>query len=190
MIEFEILETKRLILKKVTPETFVYLFENYPDREIKQLLGLKSDEELIKEKEKSRGGYTTYDRTIVAFLLVSKESNETIGRCGYHNWYKEHRKAEIGYALNAEEHKQKGFMGEAMEAIIKYGFRIMDLNRIEASTSPENSASQNLLKKFGFQQEGYLRQHYIRREEIQDSLIFSLLKEDYEALENHKTVIN
>jgi ribosomal-protein-alanine N-acetyltransferase len=180
-MEFEILETERLFLKKLTPEVFTYLFESYSEANIKKLLGLTSKEEFIKEKEKCQGGYTTYDRSILSFLLVLKDSNETIGRCGYHNWYKNHRKAEIGYALNKDENKKKGYMTEAFRAILEYGFNSMKLNRIEACIGPMNIASQNLIKKYGFNQEGYLRQHFIRDDEIQDSLIFSLLKEEYEV---------
>lgn len=181
-MQFETLQTDRLLLKKLTPEVFAYLFKNYSDIEIKKLLGLTTDEELLKEKAKSQGGYTTYDRTIVAFLLILKDTNETIGRCGYHNWYNEHQKAELGYALNKEEHKRKGYMNEAVQAILDYGFCTMNLNRIEACTGPTNIASQRIITKYGFTQEGYLRQHYIRNGEIQDSLIFSLLKEEFEAI--------
>ncbi len=178
-MEFELLSTERLLLKKLTPEVFTYFFENFSDAEIKKQLGLLTDEELAVEKEKYRGGYTTYDRTILSFLLVLKSTNETIGRCGYHNWYNVHRKAEIGYVLYKEEHKQKGLMSEALVAVLEYGFGVMNLNRIEATIDPTNAASQKLVKKFGFTQEGILRQHYIRNGEIQDSLIFSLLREEY-----------
>ena len=185
MLEFEKFETERLILKKLTPEVFTNLFENYSDTEIKKELGLANDNELIIEREKSLGGYKTYDRTILSFLLILKESNEVIGRCGYHNWYHNHRKAEIGYALNNEEHKRKGYMTEAVRLVLDYGFNSMKLNRIEACIGPQNIASKSLIKKYGFSKEGYLRQHYIRDEEIQDSLIYSLLKEEYETIKNN-----
>ena len=178
-MEFEVLTTGRLILKKLTPEIFTYLFENSSKEEIKSLLGLATEEEFIKEKERSTGGYVTYDRTIVAFLLVLKESNETIGRGGFHNWYPAHSRAELGYALNKEEHKRKGYMTEAVKAIIEYGFSTMNLNRIEAFVGPTNAASQNIIRNNGFTQEGHLRQHYCRDGETQDSLIFSLLKDEY-----------
>ncbi|MCF6131613.1 GNAT family N-acetyltransferase [Flavobacterium wongokense] len=177
-MELETLETERLFLKKLTPETFTYIFENLPKAEIKKLLGLTTDAEFDKEKQKSEGGYVTYDRTIVAFLLVSKETNETIGRCGFHNWYKDHRRAELGYTMLKEEEKRKGYMGEAVKAIIAYGFNTMNLNRIEACIGPENLASQALVKRNGFTLEGHLRQHFVRDEIAGDSLIFSLLKED------------
>jgi ribosomal-protein-alanine N-acetyltransferase len=183
-MESETLTTERLILKKLTPEVFAYLFENCSEAEIKKQLGLSTHEEFLKEKKKCEGGYTTYDRSILAFLLVLKENNVTIGRCGYHNWYAEHNKAELGYALNKDENKRKGYMSEALKPILAYGFNKMHLNRIEACIGPANTASQNLVKKYEFTQEGYLRQHYVRDGITQDSLIFSLLKEEYERKNN------
>ncbi|MEO8515161.1 MAG: GNAT family protein [Flavobacterium sp.] len=180
-MEFEVLTTKRLFLRKLTPEVFAYLFENYSKDEIKTQLGLTTDEEFIKEKEKHQGGYTTYDRSILSFLLILKENNETIGRCGYHNWYSDHYKAELGYALSKNEYKRNGYMGEAVKAVLEYGFNTMHLNRIEACVGPTNIASQSIIISNGFIQEGYLRQHFLRDGEMQDSLIFSLLKEEYET---------
>src|SRR5689334_20840523 len=98
-MEFEILTTKRLLLRKMTPEGFKYLFANYSEEEIKEQLGLTTEEEFKKEKEKNEGGYLTYDRSILQFRLILKETKEVIGSCGFHNWYPAHRKAELGYAL-------------------------------------------------------------------------------------------
>lgn len=178
-MEFEVLETERLLLKKLTPELFTDLFTHYSKAEIKKILGLTTDEEFSKEKAKSQGGYTTYDRTIVAFLLVSKENGFTIGRAGYHNWYKDHSRAELGYALSSEESKRKGYMSEAVKTILDYGFNVMDLNRIEAYISPTNKASLSLIKKYKFTEEGRLRQHFIKNGTAEDSVVFSLLKEEY-----------
>nr|WP_294777903.1 GNAT family protein [uncultured Flavobacterium sp.] len=180
-MEFEILETERLLLKKITPETFTDLFAHYTQIEIMTLLGLNTESEFLKEKAKSQGGYVTYDRTILAFLLVSKESGLTIGRAGYHNWYKDHRRAELGYALNNENSKRKGYMSEAIKAILEYGFTAMNLNRIEAYIGPTNIASLSLIKKYGFTREGLLRQHFLRDNVAEDSVVFSLLKEEYNS---------
>src|SRR6218665_2987338 len=140
-MEFETLETERLLLIKLTPELFKALFESCSEEEISRLLGLASREEFLKEKEKSDGGYKTYDRTIAAFVLVLKETGETVGRGGFHNWYQAHRRAEIGYVLNKDEHKRKGYMSEAVGAMLYYGFNSMGLNRVEAFIGPGNAAS-------------------------------------------------
>ena len=181
-MELDILTTKRLLLRKFTSEDFKLLFENYSLSEIKSQLGITTEEEYINEKKKVVGGFTTYDRTIIHFKLVLKETNEVIGGCGFHNWYIDHHKAELGYALYKDEFKRHGYMTEAVNTILEYGFNVMKLNRIEACIGPGNIASLSLIGKYGFTQEGYLRDHYIRDGEIQDSLIFSLLKSEYSGL--------
>ena len=178
-MEFELLNTERLLLKKITPEGFKYIFDNFSKEEIKQQLGLLTEEDFIKEKDKVTGGFQTYDRSIVHFKLILKNSNEVIGGGGFHNWYIHHLKAELGYVLNKEEHKRKGYMSEAVATMLSYGFTQMNLNRVEACISPNNIASLSLISKFRFSQEGRLRKHYIRDNQVEDSLIFSLLKEEY-----------
>ncbi len=184
-MEFKVLTTERLLLRKITPEGFKYIFESYSEEEIKQQLGLTTEEEFIKEREKSRGGYVTYDRSILQFKLVLKDTNEVIGSCGFHNWYFVHCKAELGYAISKEEHRKMGYMSEAVNEVIEYGFATMNLNRIEACVGPSNVASLSLIRKFGFVQEGYLRQHYISDGQIYDSVMFSLLKEEYQGKRNN-----
>lgn len=179
MYKFDTLETERLILKKVTPEIYEYLFKNFEDAELMYELGLNTAEQLQIEKQKSNGGYKTYDRTMITFFMQLKSNGETIGRCGFHNWYSLHRRAEIGYILQTEKYRRMGYMTEAVAAVIKIGFTELGLNRIEATASPLNTASVSIIKKNGFMQEGYLRQHYNNGNTILDSLLFSLIRDDY-----------
>ena len=72
-------------------------------------------------------------------------------------------------------------MTEAIAAILDHGFSVMDLHGVEACTSPNNQASIRLIEKFGFQKEGYLRQHFFRDGKLEDSLIYSLLKREFES---------
>ncbi len=175
-MNFETLTTERLILRKFTPEEFKHIFENYTESEIRKLLGITSDADFIKENEKYKKGYDSYNRSLVYFQLIDKQSNHIIGGCGFHNWFPEHSRAELGYGLTIEKYKQKGLMTEAMKPIIEYGFNNMNLIRIEACVGPNNLASLKLIKKYNFTQEGYLRKHYFQNGILHDSLIFSLLK--------------
>ena len=178
-MKFETITTERLLLRKLTPEDYRVIFSNYKNAEIKKLLGANSDEDLAFEYEKYKKGYTSYRTTILSFQLVDKASNVIIGKCGYHNWYSEHMRAEIGYHLSEESFKRKGLMTEALTPIIDYGFNQMNLNRIEALIGPNNAASLQLIGKFGFKQEGLLKQHYLRDNVFEDSIVFALLKDEY-----------
>ena len=70
-------------------------------------------------------------------------------------------------------------MSEAILPIVAYGFNEMNLNRMEAFVGPDNEASQRLVKKLGFQQEGHLKQHFFKNNIYHDSIVFGLLRKDY-----------
>ncbi len=178
-MKFEIIETNRLLLKGITPEYMKYIFENLTKSEIKIILGHRSEEDYQKEEIKHKNGYSSYNRSFMLFLLADKESNSIIGRCGLHNWNKEHRRAEIGYIMEDESARGKGLMTEAIKSILDYGFNNMNLNRIEALVGIGNSPSIRLMDKFNFKKEGVLRKHYFTSNKFEDSVIFSKLYSEY-----------
>ena len=176
---FEEIKTKRMVLRKLTPEVYWFVHENYSDDELMQFLALKSFHELKREKEKYNCGLSTYNKSFVHFKLYDRLSGSPIGNCGFHTWYTEHARAEIGYDICSDQLMGTGLMTEALGAVIDYWFNRMDLNRIEAFVGLNNTASLKLLAKFGFQKEGHLRLHYHKNEQTEDSLVYSLLKNEY-----------
>lgn len=179
IMQFDLLETERLLLKGISPEVMTSIFETLPKPEIKKLLGHRSDEEYLKEESKHHNGYSSYNRRFRLFLLTDKTTGSIIGRCGIHNWNEEHRRAEIGYVMHDEASKRKGLMTEAVGRIIDFGFEQLNLHRLEALVGADNTPSLRILEKFGFVTEGRLRQHYLTPGGYVDSLFFSLLKDEY-----------
>lgn len=179
MMNFEIIETRRLILKGLSPFDMTYIFENCSKPEIKKILGHRSEDEYQKEESKHKNGYSSYNRSFKLFLMTDKASNTIIGRCGIHNWNTEHRRAEVGYVMEDESYKRKGLMTETLDVIIEYGFNKMNLNRIEALVGIGNVPSLRLMKKYNFIKEGLLRQHYYTAGQYEDSVLFSKLYHEY-----------
>jgi len=178
-MNFVTIETSRLILKGISPHDMKYIFENLTKSEIKKILGHRSEQDYRKEEIKHKNGYSSYNRSFILFLLTDKSSNIIIGRCGLHNWNKEHKRAEIGYIMEDERFKRKGFMTEAIHAIMDYGFKKMNLNRIEALVGIENIPSLRLMKKNNFKREGLLRQQWHIADQFEDSVLFSKLYCEY-----------
>lgn len=183
-MEFELLETDRLHLRKITPAEYAYVFESYDDDALQHFFGHASTEDVKKEGERFRKGLTTFNKTFLLFHLLEKNSGRNIGSCGFHTWYTDHARAEIFYMLTDESLRNTGLMREAMATIIRYGFEVMKLNRIEAFISPNNVPSLQLVKGFHFRQEGHLRQHYCKNNVLEDSLVFGLLREEYMTAKN------
>ena len=178
-IPSNIIETSRLLLKEVDPDVMKQLFNDCTDDEIIQFLGLGSNDELIKEKHKFSLGLTMHNTTFLHLLLLDKQSGCVIGRCGFRIWQKQHSRAEVGYAITNAALRNKGYMREALTALVDLGFSQLGLNRIEAFIGTNNIPSLKLVIGLGFTQEGILRQHYCHNGIIEDSVCFSLLRQEY-----------
>jgi ribosomal-protein-alanine N-acetyltransferase len=178
-MNFDLINTPDLVLRKLTPEVYTFVHTHYNDQQLSEFFGFSTREEVIRSRARHSMGMSTYNRSFVNFQLLDKNTNKIIGGCGFHTWYLEHQRAEIGYDLRDDSYKRKGLMSQAMKAVVDYGFNVMELNRVEACIGPRNEASIALVKKFGFVQEGHLREHYKKAEVIEDSLIFSLLRSEY-----------
>ncbi len=182
-----IIETRRLKLTGYSSQDMNFIFENLSRDEIKNLLGHRTDEDFQKENYKYKNGYASYNRAFILFLLTDKITNTIIGRCGLHNWNKEHRRAEIGYNISDENFKGKGLMTEAVSSIIDYGFNKLNLHRIEALIGSSNIPSLKIIESHHFTKEGILRQHSIVSDKFEDSIVYSILHNEY--IDNNKSYI-
>jgi len=66
----------------------------------------------------------------------------------------------LGYWIG-QPFARRGFMREAIEAVVQHGFKHLDISRIEAACLPENVASRGVLEKSGFKYEG-VAQSYLQ----------------------------
>lgn len=177
MIFNALLDTPRLILRGFNQESYHYLF-SLEDNVIMDVLGLENVDELILEKNRYKGGYSTYNLTIQFFQLVAKEDNRILGWCGYHSWAKQHQRAEIFYMLKEERDRGKGIMTEAMEAVLEYGMREMALRRIEAFIAIDNPASYKLVENFGFRKEATIQHRYQFGDEVDWDFMYAWVRLD------------
>ncbi len=90
----------------------------------------------------------------------------------------EGRLAEVSYDM-APHAWGKGYMNEALRALLNYGFTELKLNRVWADTDSRNEASQKTLERLGFTKEGYLREHWIVGDEFLDVTLYGLLHRDW-----------
>lgn len=72
----------------------------------------------------------------------------------------------------------KGYISEAGEALIQYGFDSLELRRIEAEIDPDNQSSAKSLEKLGFSLEGLLRQRWEVNGVVSDSTMYGRLVSD------------
>ena len=82
--------------------------------------------------------------------------------------------ATLGYWIGAP-FARYGFMADTLQLLMPYCFNEMALHRLEAACLPTNFASIGLLKKSGFEQEGYARKYLKIAGSWEDHALFARL---------------
>jgi|SRR5438105_1537321 len=101
-----------------------------------------------------------------------------VGQCLLFNFERVSRRAEVGYIL-APAHWGRGYMHEALHALLDFGFSTLELSRVEAEIDPRNAASARSLERLGFVKEGHLRGRWTVGGETSDSGLYGLLARDW-----------
>jgi RimJ/RimL family protein N-acetyltransferase len=113
-------------------------------------------------------------------VVVAKSSQSPIGSCLLFNHDENSQRAELGYVLGYK-YWGRGFMAEALRALLDCAFGTMDLRRLEAEVNPANATSIRLLERTGFNREGLLRQRWVVASEPYDVAVYGLLRNEYQA---------
>lgn len=152
MIETQgkVLETNRLILRRLTMDDLDNLFALYHSPDVRKYYseGIPSYEETKQELEwMIHTCYVKYGFGMWA--TIYKETGKFIGRCGLTPMDIEGKEEiEVGYML-AKEYWGQGLATEAAQAILQYGFEQIGLSRLICVINPGNSASSKVAEKLG-----------------------------------------
>jgi ribosomal-protein-alanine N-acetyltransferase len=178
---FPQLETPRLVLRALTPARPADLdvvFRIRSDREATRYLGRDPDRSIDASLANLRAVEAAIaDGTGIRWGIVTMADGALIGTAGLWRWNEPHRWAELGYDL-LPACWGRGYMAEALRAIVRWGFGAANLHRIEANVDPANARSVRVLESLGFSSEGRLRENWLHAGAFTDSQIFGLLRTD------------
>jgi RimJ/RimL family protein N-acetyltransferase len=87
-----------------------------------------------------------------------------------------HLQAELGFWIGVPYWGQ-GYATEAAQAILRYGFETLGLNRVYAHHMARNPASGRVLERTGMQHEGVLRQRVRKWGKFEDVVIYAVLRD-------------
>lgn len=176
-----ILNTRRLKLRWLDERDVAAQYAIYSDPQVARY-GSKAAWTELAQAEESIAQVLEYYRigTALCFGVELLDSGAMIGNVILRDFHEQSRRCEIGYSL-ASPYWRKGYVGEALAALVGYGFRELGLNRIEADVDPRNEASGRALERLGFRKEGYMPERWIVHGETADTVFYGLLKRDWDA---------
>lgn len=170
-------QTERLLLRKPHIDDASVIFEAYAqDPHVTRYLVWKPHKN-IRETEQFLLACGQLWRTgkDFAYAITLKEHDRLIGMFGLHPM---NLKIEVGYAL-ARPYWNKGYMTEALCAVIEWAFAQPDIFRVQAICDVENIASARVMEKAGMAREGLLRRYVLHpntSDEPRDAYIYAVVK--------------
>ncbi|MES2345367.1 MAG: GNAT family N-acetyltransferase [Chlamydiota bacterium] len=174
-IETPALETKRLILRKLTIEDAQDLFAITSDKEVVKLtaINLQSTlEEAERYIESSLNQHTT-----LPWIVLEKTTNVIVGLCTFFDLSIGQKRGEISFVF-ARSAWNKGYATETAQELIRFGFETLKLVRIQGSCHPDNNQSSRVLEKCGMQYEGLLRSYKIQQGKPSDRKMYAIIQRD------------
>ncbi|MBB6697101.1 GNAT family N-acetyltransferase [Clostridium algidicarnis] len=113
----------------------------------------------------------------IIYAIIKKDSNELIGTVAL-MMNNIHKKAELSYWIGVP-YFNKGYCTESSKAIIEYGFKELNLNKIYALCMDSNVGSYRVMEKIGMKYEGTRKQDVIKNGVPKDLKSYAILKEEF-----------
>jgi ribosomal-protein-alanine N-acetyltransferase len=118
---------------------------------------------------------------LAAFVIELKAEGRFCGLVEVRDIDREHSQAELSFWLVAETWGQ-GYMGEVVQAVVRYSFNVLCLNRLFAYHMLRNPASGCVLEHNGFKREGLLRQCVRKWGQFEDVSLWAILREEWQDI--------
>jgi [ribosomal protein S5]-alanine N-acetyltransferase len=147
---FTDLETNRLFLKCIDQSDRELIFEEFRNDFINRYLFDEEPMTEISQADELIDFFTMAEPRIQnRWVLIDKTAKTKLGTCGFHRWNPGRKEVEIGFEL-MEQYNGRGYMQEAVAAIIEFAWQIMKVERIIAIVYIKNEKCVKLLERIKF----------------------------------------
>ena len=116
------------------------------------------------------------DLTGESFVIADADTGAYVGQCDLLLPDEKAKKAEIAIVI-LPEYRGKGVGAQALKLLMEFGFRHYD--RLFLKCAANNLPAGRLYEKAGFTREGVLRRDLKIGDEVVDTVIYGMLKEEY-----------
>lgn len=174
-----VLETERLVMRKMEMRDAPDMYEYSRDPLVAKHVLWDAHTSINDTKSYIRFMLRKYrSGEPSSWCIVEKESGKVVGTIGYMWYQRDNSAVEVGYSL-ARRCWNRGYMTEALRAVMDYTFRELGINRVEAQHELDNGASGAVMRKCGMLKEGTLRSRLYNKGRYVDVDLYAALRRDY-----------
>ncbi|MEM6765992.1 MAG: GNAT family N-acetyltransferase [Bacteroidota bacterium] len=171
------METKRLVLREAELKDVPFILSNHSNDRVMKYLGSKRLDTMTEAENLIQDAKEAFkNKEGIRWAITHKKEDQYMGSIGFWKLDKKNGIAEIGYELSPD-YWGRGYMTEALEVVLRFGFDRMLLRGIEANVDPQNEASGKVLRKMGFVATRYGKGTFSVKGKMIDTIVFELPRE-------------
>jgi RimJ/RimL family protein N-acetyltransferase len=177
------LDTARLQLRRLRIEDAPAAHQAYGDTEAMRYWDMPPSIDLEETERRLKRSLSVDPQWHATWTVWAQRDGQPpedqfIGMVNYHARQPWNRRLALGWIL-IPRFEGRGYMQEAVGAVLNHCFTTLDIHRVEAEIEPENVRSARLAQRLGFQREGLLRDRLFVANQPRTVQMYGLLRSEW-----------
>ncbi|HME51519.1 MAG TPA: GNAT family protein [Candidatus Lokiarchaeia archaeon] len=114
-----------------------------------------------------------------AFAIINNKDGKFLGTCSLMKIDWIYRSAVAGIAIHNPDNQDKGYGSDSLISLLKFGFRMLNLHRIELSVFEFNDRAKHVYENVGFTQIGRKRKQIFFEGVYYDEILMDFLSDEF-----------
>lgn len=149
-----------------------------------------NDKEVVENLQTVSGVYTMQmlkdflERTIsqegvCMFMILDKDSQQSIGTLKIHNISRTHGTCNLGMIIGNKKYWGGGYGTDALRTGLSFAFNQLGLRKVCEAANVSNTVSLAMCRRVGFREEGILREQVLSKGKYEDKIMLAIFARDF-----------
>ena len=170
-----------VVLRKPEPKDLEALYAQKNDPEVARALGGFSRGYSHRDIEAWIEHHRNHESEALWAIIAEDVDGPCIGHVGLYEIDHRIRSAEFAVMIGDKSYWRRGVGRQVTDFAVRYGFEMLNLNRVHLSVLAGNEPALALYGSLGFQHEGVQRQAQYKDGQFLDVVLMSILRSEHET---------
>lgn len=172
---------KNVFLRALEPTDLDFLYQVENDTSLWGVSGTQIPfSKYLLEQYLQQAHLDIYEAKQLRLVICDLNSALPLGLIDLFDFDPQHQRAGVGIVISNNSQRLQGIGSEALELLLSYAFKTLNLNQIYANIETENKVSIQLFSKFGFEMIGIKKQWNKKDTHYADEALFQLINRENE----------
>ncbi|SHI95140.1 GNAT family N-acetyltransferase [Pseudozobellia thermophila] len=170
------LRGEHINLRALEPDDLDFLYELENNPEVWEISGTTAPYSRFLLKQYLENAHRDIYEVKQLRLCICDQDGTALGLVDLFEFDPKNRRAGLGIVVLDEERRNKGIGSEAVQVVLDYAFKVLDLRQVYANVLEENLRSIHLFKKLGFEQVGIKKDWILSEGNYKNEILFQKLQ--------------